>query len=43
MGSKAGGMASGNDEEGGLELGSDEKILTTIGRWLGRSLRGSVG
>ena len=33
----------GNDEEEGLELGSSEKILTTVGRWSGRSLWGSVG
>ena len=36
-------MASGNDEEEGLELGSGEKILMTVGRWSGRSLWGSAG
>ena len=36
-------MASGNEEEGGLELGSGKKILTTVGKWSGRSLWGSVG
>ena len=36
-------MASGNDEEGGLELGIGEKIPTTVMRWSGKNQKGSAG
>ena len=34
---------SESDEEEGLEPGINEKILTTIMRWSGKSQKGSVG
>ena len=43
MGGKAGGTVNGNGEEGEWGQENDVKTQTTVGRWLERNQRGSVG
>ena len=43
MGGKAGGMVNGNSEEGEWGQENDARTQTTVGKWRGRSQKGSAG